>query len=368
MGRINHIENADAQTLDRFDAIIDVRTPAEFGEDHIPGAINLPVLSNEQRVKVGTLYKQVSKFDARRIGAAYVARNVADHLVEYFAGKPGTFRPLLYCWRGGMRSGAMATIISQVGWRTGVLAGGYKSWRRAVVAGLRREAAPLPIILLDGQTGTAKSALIERLSLLGVQTLDLEGLARHRGSVFGAMPGAAQPGQKMFESLLWRDLSRLDPARPIIVEAESSRIGRCEIPKRLWRSMLAAPRIILRADAALRTVYIVTAYTDFTRDPATARAAVERLKGFHAKACLEEWRRMAEAGDYPALAAELMQAHYDPLYDRARKRRGDHPLAELTLQRLDAAALDKAAKDISDLIERSRPHCAGAGDRLANAP
>lgn len=368
MGKIDHIENADAHTLERFDAVIDVRTPAEFAEDHIPGALNLPVLSNAERAEVGTLYKQVSKFDARRIGAAYVARNVAGHLTQYFTDKPGAFRPLLYCWRGGMRSGAMATIISQVGWRTGILKGGYKTWRRAVVANLRCEAAPLPIVLLDGQTGTAKSALIERLAALGAQTLDLERLADHRGSVFGALPGANQPSQKMFESLLWCDLSRLDAARPILVEAESSRIGRLQIPKRLWRAMQAAPRIVLSAGAELRADYILEAYADFTGDQAAIYAAVEKLKGFHSKEKIEAWRDMAEYGDYRALVADLMRAHYDPLYDRARKRRSDRPLAAVTLKTLDATGLDRTAKDICKLIERLRPHCAPGDDRLASAP
>lgn len=367
MGAIERIDNADAQTLGAFDAVIDVRTPAEFAEDHLPGAVNLPVLSSAERAEVGTMYKQASKFDARRVGAAYVARNVAGHLTTYFADKPGAFRPLLYCWRGGMRSGAMATIIAQVGWRVGVLHGGYKTWRRAVVAGLRGKASPLPVVLLDGQTGTAKSAILDRLAALGLQTLDLEGLANHRGSVFGALR-AAQPSQKMFESLLWRDLSRLDPAQPMIVEAESSRIGRLQIPKRLWRSMLAAPRIVLRADADARAAYLIEAYADVSRDPATIREAIGKLKAFHAKSKVEEWLALADAGDYRTLAADLMREHYDPLYDRARKRRGDRPLAERALERLDVASLDAAAMHIRDLLAGPPRHCAAGGERLASAP
>ena len=337
----------------KYDAIIDVRSPAEFEEDRLPGAINLPVLSNDERAEVGTIYKQDSPFKARRIGAAYVARNVAAHLNTALADKPGDFRPLLYCWRGGMRSGAMATILSQVGWRVGVLKGGYKTWRRAVVAGLRGETAPLNIILLDGQTGTAKSAILARAEKHGAQVLDLETLAAHRGSVFGALPGEAQPGQKLFESRLWEKLSALDPQSPILVEAESSRVGARHLPRRLWLAMLAAPRIEIRAEPETRARYLVEAYGDFISAPGAVSGAVERLTPFQPKTLVEEWREMNDNGAYAALAESLMREHYDPLYARGRKRRQDKPLSVLRLDALDDDALDKTAEDIVKLLKRN---------------
>lgn len=345
---IETVADASPETLARFDAIIDVRTPAEFAEDRLPGAINLPVLSNEERAEVGTIYVQDSRFRARRIGAAHIARNVARHLDTALADKPADFRPLLYCWRGGMRSGAMATILAQVGWRTGVLQGGYKTWRREVVAGLRDEiAAPWRLVLLDGQTGTAKSDILTRLGGLGVQTIDLEDLAAHRGSVFGAFPARPQPGQKLFESLLWRKLRELDPARPIVLEAESCRIGRCEIPARLWQAMLAAPRLIVKAEAPARARYLTAAYADIIADGAAVLEAIARLAPFHAKEEIEEWRRMAEHQDYSGLAESLMRAHYDPLYDRTRKTRDGATLGEIALAGFSDEALDKAAAEIA---------------------
>jgi len=348
---IEEAPDAEAETLALYDAIIDVRSPAEFAEDHLPGAVNLPVLSDTERAEVGTIYKQESKFIARRIGAAYVARNVAHYLETALSDKPAGYRPLLYCWRGGMRSGAMATILAQVGWRTGVLKGGYKTWRRSVVGSLRDDDAPINIILLDGQTGTAKSEILGRLGTLGVQTLDLEALAAHRGSVFGAMSAKAQPCQKFFESQLWNALRSFDPDQPIIVEAESNRIGRCEIPQRLWQSMLAASHIVVRSDAKTRADYLVHAYADITKDNAKINAAIDRLAPYQSKEQLALWRNMADAKEFTALAASLMRDHYDPLYDRSRARRADKTLAEFSLDRLDSLGIEAAAEKIRGVVE-----------------
>ena len=191
---------SDLATLD-VDTIIDVRAPMEFAEDHLPGAINLPVLSDAQRAEVGTIYKQVSPFDARKIGGALVARNTARHLQTALADKNGGWQPLVYCWRGGQRSGAFSTILDQVGWRVQLLRGGYRSYRRLVVAALYDTPMPYRLMLIEGGTGTAKTRLLHHLAKTGAQVLDLEGLAQHRGSLFGAVDGG-QPHQKMFETRL----------------------------------------------------------------------------------------------------------------------------------------------------------------------
>ena len=329
-----------------YDAIIDVRSPAEFAEDRLPGAINLPVLTNEERAEVGAIYVQDSRFRARRLGAAYVARNVARQLETALADRDARFRPLIYCWRGGMRSNAMATILSQVGWRVGVLAGGYRTWRRAVVGALLEDDAPFNLVLIDGETGSGKTEIIRRLSALGAQAIDLEGLAAHKGSVFGAETHAAQPPQKLFESSLFDALSRLDPARPVFVEAESSRIGRINLPKRFWSSMRRAPRLLIRAGAQARARHILSAYRDFISADAAIDDAIGRLRPFHAKETIEAWLALSAAGAHEALARELMRDHYDPLYDRARKREARAPLAEIDAGALDAAAIDRAARDV----------------------
>lgn len=350
---IEEASDAEAKTLGLYDEIIDVRSPAEFAEDHLPGAVNLPVLSDAERAEIGTIYKQESKFRARRVGAAYIARNVAHHLETALASKPAAYRPLLYCWRGGMRSGGMATILAQVGWRTGVLKGGYKTWRRCVVGGLRDSDAPINIILLDGQTGTAKSEILGRLAALGVQTLDLEALAAHRGSVFGALSAKAQPCQKYFESQLWNALRAFDRDRPILVEAESNRIGRCELPQRLWQSMLTAPHIVVRSDAKTRADYLVHAYADITQDNVMINAAIDRLAPYQSKEQLAVWRDLASAREFVALAASLMRDHYDPLYDRSRARRADKTLAEFFLDRLDGTGIETAAEKIRRAVEKT---------------
>src|SRR6185436_4475150 len=214
------LESADAASLARFEAIIDVRSPAEFAEDHVPGAENLPVLDDAERAQIGTIYVQESRFKARRLGAALVARNIARHLENALSDRPGGFRPLVYCWRGGQRSNAMATVLDQVGWPTTVLAGGYRTYRRHVQRRLYEEGHALEVILLSGPTGCGKTALLGRLAGRDVQILDLEGLAEHRGSLLGGFPGREQPSQKMFESRLLRALDGLDPGRAVVVEAE----------------------------------------------------------------------------------------------------------------------------------------------------
>lgn len=349
---IEEIADADPASLSRFDDIIDVRSPAEFAEDRIPVAINLPVLSNEERAAVGTIYMRESRFLARRMGAAIVARNIAGHLDGALAGKPARYHPLLYCWRGGMRSNAMATVLSQIGWRVGVLKGGYRTWRRSVVAALCQGEAPLKIVLIDGQTGTAKTELLGRLDALGLQTLDLEAHAAHRGSLFGGFPAREQPSQKMFESALWATLARFDLSRPIAIEAESSRIGRCLTPPRLWKSMLAAPRVVLRADAGVRADYLLRAYADLVAAPAIVAAAIERLRSFHAKERIEEWLALAGARQFRDLAISLMREHYDPLYERSRKRRNDRPSAELRLDALGEDDLDSTAREFLVVAKR----------------
>jgi tRNA 2-selenouridine synthase len=193
-----------------FDTIIDVRSPSEYAEDHVPGAVSMPVLSDAERAEVGTIYTQESPFRARKIGAALVARNAARHIEERLMGMEGGWRPLVYCWRGGQRSGSFASILGQIGWRVEVLEGGYRTWRRLVVGRLYDADLGLRLIRLDGYTGTAKTALLAEVAALGGQVIDLEGLARHRGSILGDVEGV-QPAQKGFETALVQALDGLDP-------------------------------------------------------------------------------------------------------------------------------------------------------------
>jgi tRNA 2-selenouridine synthase len=351
MAVVELVDAVEPSALARFDAVIDVRSPGEFAEDHIPGAVNLPVLSDAERAEVGTIYVQEDRFKARRIGAALIARNVATHLETALADKPGSFRPLVYCWRGGQRSEAMAVILSQVGWRTARLAGGYQTYRRWVQGRLYESGPRLELILLDGHTGTAKTEMLDRLAARGVQTLDLEGLAAHRGSLFGAQPSRPQPSQKLFESRLLAALDRLDPNRPIVVEAESSKIGERMTPPVLWAAMRSAPRIRLEADRTARARYLVKAYADIAQDKARLFATLDRLPLREVgRERLAHWRALAEAGGFEALAYELMEGHYDPAYDRSSRKDPRPVLGEVRFASLTPAGQEAAADTIVTLI------------------
>jgi tRNA 2-selenouridine synthase len=339
-----------AADLAVFDAIIDVRSPSEFALDHVPGAENLPVLDDAQRAEVGTIYVQESRFLARRIGAAHVARNIARHLETALADRPASFRPLVYCWRGGQRSDAMATILSQVGWPVTLLQGGYRTYRRHVTARLYDEDQPLKLMLLDGHTGSAKTEILNVLPALGLQVLDLEGLAEHRGSLFGALAGRPQPSQKMFESRLLGVLHGLDLSRPIVVEAEASKIGDRMTPPVLWRAMQAAPRIVLEASQEQRAAYLASAYGDIAADPAALEAAFARLPIAPSRERLKTWRSLIAAGDFAALAQALIGLHYDPAYDRAARKADAPVLARLALDPLDADSRTFTAQQIKTLV------------------
>lgn len=337
---------------DGFDAVIDVRSPSEFAEDHLPGAINLPVLDDAERAEIGAQYVQASKFLARRAGAAKVARNIAAHLEGALADRPGGFRPLVYCWRGGQRSGAMVTVMEQVGWPVTLLEGGYRTWRRQVVAALYDGAPPRRLVLLDGPTGSGKTALLGALARRGVQVLDLEALAGHRGSLFGATPDG-QPSQKAFETALHDALSRFDPDVPIVVEAESSRVGERVLPPSLWAAMSAAPLIDLDASLEARVARITADYAGIAADPAALDEALTRLPRHHAKAAVADWRAMAARGEIAALAGELIERHYDPAWRRAVALRARPALGRVLLSGRGEAALEAAAAEVEAALDRT---------------
>jgi tRNA 2-selenouridine synthase len=352
---IHILETADAASLSAFHAILDVRSPAEFAEDHIPGAINLPVLTDAERAEVGKIYVQESRFLARKIGAAHIARNVARHLENALVDQPGSFAPLVYCWRGGQRSNAMATILAQVGWRTTLLAGGYKTYRRRVTARLYDADLPLRLVLVDGNTGSGKTEVLGLLAARGLQVIDLEALAGHRGSVFGALAGQPQPSQKLFESRLLAALEGVDPGRPVIVEAESSKVGERMVPPALWQAMAGAPRIELVAPAEARAAYLVRAYRDIIEDRPALDAAMARLPTSPGRKRLEEWRGLAEAGDFEALALALMALHYDPAYRRSSRKDARPRLGAVELSSLDTADLEAAADRIAQMTAALAP-------------
>jgi tRNA 2-selenouridine synthase len=353
MAEIKVAGDAEPATLEGFDVIVDARSPSEYALDHVPGAVNLPVLDDAERAEVGTIYVQESRFKARRVGGAYVARNVARHLATAMADWPPAQQVLVYCWRGGMRSNAMAVILAQVGWRTSVLSGGYRTYRRRVVRRLYEGEPVSRVVLLDGHTGSGKTEVLARLAARGVQTLDLEWLARHRGSLLGALPGQPQPSQKLFESRLLAAIEGLDPTRPVVVEAESSKVGQLMVPPVVWNAMEGAPRIVLRAPAEARAAYLARAYGDLGRDPERLIELLGRIPDRPGRKRLQAWAELVRAGELEALAAGLIEAHYDPAYRRSSRKAGAAVLAEAPVTRLDAEGFEQAAGEVARLVARA---------------
>jgi tRNA 2-selenouridine synthase len=343
---------ANLSQLGDFDEIIDVRTPAEFADDHIPGAINCPVLSDEERVTVGSLYKQVSPFEARKVGAALVAKNIAHHLETVFHDKPKSWKPLVYCWRGGQRSGAMSIIMGQVGWAAHKLEGGYKTYRRDVLEKLETLPARFSFRIVCGPTGSGKSRLLDALSAEGAQVLDLESLAHHRGSVLGGLPSQAQPSPKSFETALVQAMSKLDPARPVFVESESSKIGRLTVPARLIAAMHNSACVLLDTSREARIALLMEEYRHFVDDPETLIKKIEILKPFHGAKRIEEWEGLIRAGNFQTLVDQLLALHYDPGYQRSHDSHyGDMAHAYLLpLTDTSSPAMRQAASELLKAI------------------
>ena len=334
------------------DSVIDVRSPSEFAEDHMPGAINLPVLDDAERARIGTVYKQQSPFLARKIGAALVFRNAAMHVEGPLAHHGGGWRPLVYCWRGGQRSGTFAWMLREIGWRAETIEGGYRSFRRLVHDMVYAETPPpWRVILLDGNTGTAKTEVLTALRARGVQVLDLEGLARHRGSLLGAQ--GPQPAQRAFETGIACALAKMDVTRPIVIEAESNKIGARVIPPRLWITMRAAPRIEISAPLEARTRYLVQAYDDILSDSARLLAQLAPLRSIRGGATLDHWQALIAAGDKAGLTRALMTDHYDPAYAKSRSLRQGRVLARLETDRLDASGITGLAARIEQHLDQA---------------
>ena len=306
--------------LDGFTAVVDARSPGEFGLDHLPGAVNWPSLDDEQRAIVGTEYKQMSSFAARKRGAAMVARNIATHIEQHLLDAPKDFSPLVYCWRGGKRSGALAAVLDQIGFRVHLLEGGYREFRRAVVAELETLPLDIDFRVVCGPTGSGKSRLLQEMAAQGAQVLDLEALAAHRGSVLGLVPGSAQPAQKRFDTLLWQALRSVDRARPVFVESESKKIGDLRVPDRLVQCMRASPCIWLELKLERRVDFLLREYDFFVRDIDAFCARLDALRPLRGNETIERWQEEAKAGDVARVVRALLEQHYDPIYRQSMLR------------------------------------------------
>ncbi len=301
-----------------YDLIIDARSPREYAEDHIPGAVNMPVVNNEEYAEVGTLHR-TNPMAAYRIGVQYSLVNMARHIRDDIAPRfPDRSRILVYCFRGGKRSKLWTDNLETIGYRVHKLKGGWKGYRRFVNEQLASVPALYRYNVLTGSTGCGKTRLLYALRAAGEQVLDLEDIAAHRGSVLGALPdGTKQPSQKYFDSLLLKDLASLDPARPVWVEAESKKIGNVQLPDALLATMRMGITYQVEADMAQRVLLWREDYRHFEEDPAFMLTRLAYLRPLIGGEEFRAWEELAEQKRMPELFERLMRRHYDPAYRRS---------------------------------------------------
>jgi tRNA 2-selenouridine synthase len=312
---VQTLHAADAiERLDDFSCVIDARSEAEYAEDHLPGAVNWPSLNNQERELIGTIYKQVNPFEAKKRGAALVAANIARHIERDVIGAPRNWQPLVYCWRGGNRSGALALVLGQIGFKVSVVHGGYKAFRLAVLNMFPEVAARLDYSVICGPTGSGKTRLLHALAQEGAQVLDLEGLASHRSSVLGTVPGQPQPAQKRFDTLIWDQLRAFDPLRTVFVESESKKVGNLSVPDALMACMRASRCLRLELPEHERVALLLEDYDFFVKDPAAFCERLDALAQLRGRKTVDDWKAQVAAGKIENVVRELLLKHYDPGY------------------------------------------------------
>lgn len=339
--------------LNEFDAIIDARSPGEFALDHLPNAVNWPSLNDDERIAIGTMYKQVNAFEAKKRGAALVARNAAHHIETHLLDAPKQWRPLLYCWRGGNRSGAQATILSAIGFHVTLLEGGYKAFRAALLTHIPEQVARLKWRVIAGPTGVGKTHLLHALKAQGHQILDLEGLANHRSSVLGLLPGQTQPTQKHFEMKLWHALQQLDSDRVVYVESESKRVGNVTVPESLIKAMRASPCVDIRMSVEQRVSLLMRDYDHFVQDAEHFSERLQTLVALLGHATIDRWQSMIDANQVAGVVQELLSLHYDPKYFESMGRNFQHyaTAPQVEIRGISDADIADGAREIAALGE-----------------
>ena len=318
---LDRISAADALAqLGQFSTVIDARSEGEYAEDHLPGAVNWPSLHDDERKIVGTQYKQISQFEAKKLGAALVAKNISEHIQRDVLDKPREWQPLLYCWRGGKRSGSLALVLDQIGFKVTLVDGGYKAFRAALVADLPQLAERHRYRVVCGPTGSGKTRLLQALAAQGAQVLDLEALANHRSSVLGMIPGVSQPSQKAYDSRIWTALRGFDVARPVYIESESKKVGNVAVPEGLIAAMRASPCLRIDLPEGERVALLLEDYDFFVRDIEFFCNRLGALTEARGKATVQDWQARARCGDLASVVFELLTRHYDPGYLQSMQR------------------------------------------------
>ena len=349
--------------IDEFSSyalIIDARTPHEYEEDHLPGAINLPVVDDTEFAEVGTAYVK-DPHAAYVAGAAYASNNIATHIRNHISKYRPSDRLLVYCFRGGKRSRVWGDTLRNIGFQTDVLKGGWKEYRRWVMRSLELLPAYFRYRVLAGLTGCGKTRLLHALEREGNQVLDLEGLASHRGSLLGSLPGEPQPTQKAFDSLLLAKVRTFDPSRPVWVEAESKKIGNVQLPTALFDAMRRSQPLHIHAPIAERVRLLIEDYPHFARHPVKMVEKLEPLKPLVGRQELDLWRSLAGEGRVEELFERVLVAHYDPSYRRSRQRSPFEGKADIQidLPALDGPSLATAAAELTQRFGSVEPQDGG---------
>jgi len=321
---------------------VDVRTPLEFEEDHLPGAINVPLLTNEERVEIGTLYKQQGPHLARIRGLELTAHRFPEMVQTIAQAAQG--RPLLvYCWRGGLRSKTVTSILELTGHQATQLIGGYKAFRNQVLDYFTPFAPKSPLVVLHGMTGIGKTTLLMHLKEQGCPVVDLEGLACHRGSAFGQLGLVQSLTQKRFETLLWDAFRKTPPGVPLILEGESERIGRVMLPGDLYQKMAQGIRVWCYASLETRVQRLIGEYglPSYKEEMAAALQRIRKKLG--GKRC-EELADDLERWDLEPFMSGLVNDYYDKVYYKNRAW-----VADFDLDMEDFAA---ASRELSDFLAK----------------
>ncbi|MBS7806976.1 tRNA 2-selenouridine(34) synthase MnmH [Variovorax sp. PCZ-1] len=309
--------------LSQFSAIIDARSESEYALDRLPGALNWPTLNDAERHEIGTFYVQTSAFEAKKRGAALAAKNIAAHIEREVISLPKGWKPLVYCWRGGKRSGSLALILSEIGFEVTLIEGGYKAFRAAIVEDIAKLATQFNYRVICGPTGSGKTRLLQGLEREGAQVLDLEALAEHRSSVLGLIPGTEQPSQKQFDMRIWHALKQLDASRTVWAESESKKVGNVSIPDALMQALRASPCARVELPVDERVKLLLEDYDFFVKDPAYFCKRLDVLRDLRGHAVIDAWQQQIRSGSPSMLAQvvkELLELHYDPGYLSSTKR------------------------------------------------
>lgn len=323
--------------------LLDVRSPGEYGQGHIPGAISFPLFSDAERALVGTCYKQQGKEQALELGLELVGPKMAGFIKQ--ARKLAPERRLaVHCWRGGQRSASMAWLFRQAGFEVATLEGGYKNYRRFVLEGFQD--VPLDLLVVGGRTGSGKTKILKELALLGEQIIDLECIAHHKGSSFGSIGEAAQPTVEQFENDLFHALCALDPSRRVWIENESRSIGRVYIPAAFWEKMRHSPLLNVHIPEDVRIENLLQDYvlTDKSELEAAFLRIDRKLGGQHLKAALEA----LQADDF-ATAARIALHYYDKTYQHGLE---NNPSPDIQLLEYTHGEPADIAKNLVETLDK----------------